>query len=185
MLQFQISDVNILVFNDQGFISGSVDNAENYQACYESPDLGRYEPSSKHGIRIFRNGIELMSCILLGSGGATGIFGDSAIANEDRLLVCCGNRLFCLSIPELQLMWQCEADPVTCFSVFSLENDFVVHGEMQISRIGRNGNLIWQFSGADIFVSLEHNNFQLFSDHIWAQDFSGNQYDIDFKGHPL
>jgi len=48
------------------------------------------------------------------------------------------------------------------------------------------GNIIWQFDGADIFVSLdEENSFQLDDNHIVLKDFTGTKYTIDFDGNSL
>jgi len=89
-------------------------------------------------------------------------------------------------LPDLNLLWQTHADTATCLQVFKFENDYLVHGELEISRIDKNGNIKWQFSGADIFVSFEGaEEFILNPDHILLKDFSGRQYKIDFDGQEL
>ena len=54
---------------------------------------------------------------------------------------------------------------------------------MDISRIDINGNIKWQFSGADIFVSTDGRpEFEINSDHIYLKDFNNTEYKIDFDG---
>ena len=83
----------------------------------------------------------------------------------------------------MKLNWVKKLDMATCFKIFRIENDFVVHGELEITRIDNFGNIIWQFGGADIFVSLdEEDSFQLNEDNIVFKDFTGKSYKIDFDG---
>ena len=83
----------------------------------------------------------------------------------------------------MKLNWVKKLDMATCFKIFRIENDFVVHGELEITRIDSFGNIIWQFSGADIFVSLDDEiSFQLNNDNIILKDITGNGYIIDFDG---
>ena len=91
--------------------------------------------------------------------------------------------LFCLGLPDLQLNWQTTVDLAACFEVFKLEEDYIVHGEIEISRIDKYGKIKWSFSGVDIFVVLdETKSFVLHSDHIFLTDFEKNTYKIDFNG---
>lgn len=60
---------------------------------------------------------------------------------------------------------------------------YLVHGEIETSRIDNNGNIVWQFGGSDIFVSFdEEYSFRLFSDHIQLIDFYNKKYKLDFDG---
>jgi len=59
------------------------------------------------------------------------------------------------------LQWKTKADVATCFEIFKYRSDYIVHGEMAISRLSADGDIIWQQSGADIFVSTKSNEDKL------------------------
>ncbi len=179
MNRYEYNDQIIEVFNEEA------DSPNNYSLTYFSGDENDYQVSH-HGIRVFQNGIEKVSCLLIGSGGATGIQENSSLIQENRLVVCCCDTIFCIKLPTLQLNWKLKADLATCFQILPLNEDFIVHGEVEISRIDRNGSVKWSFSGHDIFVSMDENiSFELLSDHILLHDFIGNRYMLDFNGKPL
>ena len=176
MNRYEYNDQIIEVFNEEA------DSPNNYSLIYFSGDENDYQVSH-HGIRVFENGIAKASCLLIGFGGATGISENSSLIQENTLLVCCCDTIFCINLPALQLNWKLKADLATCFQVLPLEKDFIVHGEVEISRIDINGNVKWSFSGHDIFVCLDGTSaFELLSDHILLHDFLGNSYMLDFHG---
>jgi len=91
-----------------------------------------------------------------------------------------------LTLPELNLLWQTKVDNATCFQVFKLDNDYLTHGELEISRVDNEGKIKWQFGGADIFVTIEgQDEFEFNSDHIMLTDFCKTKYKIDFNGKLL
>jgi hypothetical protein len=79
-----------------------------------------------------------------------------------------------------------EADWATCFSVHKYQDTFITHGETSIARIDRNGNKLWCYGGADIFVRLEEGNpFKLHENYIELMDFNGSAYKIDYNGKTI
>jgi hypothetical protein len=67
------------------------------------------------------------------------------------------------------LIWKTQADQATCFEIFKFKDSYVVHGEMEISRIDLNGNIMWQNSGADIFTTEKGiNDFEITNSFIQA-----------------
>ncbi|MFC4163684.1 hypothetical protein ACFOWU_08470 [Epilithonimonas zeae] len=185
MNRYLYNNLTIEVFNDSTFSLNSNDNLNVYKNIYFGEDAERY-PSSKHGIKLIEKDEEINNCLIIGSGGGTSINENSSILDDDNLLVCCSDSVFSISILDLKLNWVKKLDMATCFKIFRIENDFVVHGELEISRIDSFGNIIWQFGGADIFVSLdEEDSFQLNDNHIVLKDFTGTSYMIDFDGEIL
>lgn len=175
----------IEVFDDPTYQSASTDNKSNYSKHYSSVDED-YQPISKHGIKIYQEGKERNSCVILGAGGATGIYNNSSVVAADQLLICCADNIFCLSLPDLNLEWNIQADPATCFQIYNLHEDYIVHGELTISRIDKNGNIKWQYGGSDIFVTLDNEDaFALNSDHIALTDFNKAKYKVDFNGQTI
>jgi hypothetical protein len=175
----------IEVFDDPTFQSVSTNNKFNYSKHYSSDNEG-YTPTSKHGIKIYQDGKEKNSCIVLGTGGGTSIYDHSSVVAAGQLLVCCADNIFCLSLPDLILDWNIQADQATCFQIYTLQQDYIVHGEMTISRIDKNGNIKWQYCGCDIFVTLDAKEaFTLNPDHIALTDFNNAKYKVDFNGKTI
>lgn len=84
------------------------------------------------------------------------------------------------------MKWETQADEVNCFQLFKLQDDYIVHGELQITRLDKDGNIKWQFGGADIFVNIEgEEEFILAENHIILTDFGNRKYKIGFDGKLL
>ena len=113
---------------------------------------------TKIGIKILENGIELNSAIIGAEGGATGLHKTSQIVESNRILICCCDSVFCLEVPNLNLNWKTKVDTTSAFEIFKIENGFIIHGELEITRIDNDGKIIWQHGGADIFVSQNGND---------------------------
>jgi hypothetical protein len=60
-----------------------------------------------------------------------------------------------------------------------------VHGELDITRLGHDGQIIWQQSEADIFVCLDpkEDAFMLTDQYILATDFENRKYKFDYDGN--
>ena len=143
----------------------------------------------KHGIKIFEDGRLYKSTLLIhDEGGATTIHKTCYLIFEDQLIICIGNYIMSFSIPDLNLQWSVKADTASCFQLFKRKDFFIVHGELSISKISYSGELIWEFTGRDIFVLYgeeKESEVILFEDHIQLIDFEKNLYKIDYDGKLL
>jgi hypothetical protein len=185
MKRYQYNELTIEVRDEPTYKVGSTDNNFNYSKHFFGND-GETFPTSKHGIKVFSDEHEINSCIIIGSGGATGVHENSSIINNDQIVICCCDTVFCLTIPELDLKWKTQADQATCFQVFKKENDYIVHGELQVTKLNNDGLKLWEFGGADIFVSIDgEEEFKLEDDGILLMDFEKTKYKIDYEGKLL
>lgn len=185
MNRYQYKYFTIEVLDEPTYKYGSTDNNFNYSKYYFNDDAEKY-PVSKHGVKIYQDNQIINSCIIIGSGGATGVHQNSSLLNNNQLVICCCDTIFCLTLADLELKWKTQADQATCFKLFKLQNDYLVHGELQITRLDKDGKIKWQFGGADIFVSIEdEEEFKLAEDHIMLTDFGKTKYKIDFDGKLL
>lgn len=183
MKQYQYKDLTIEVLDEPTYKFGSADNNFNYSKHYFGDDATEY-PTSKHGIKIYQDDQIIDSCIIIGSGGATGINQNSSLLDKDRLLICCCNTVFSVTLPNLELKWKTKADQVTCFQIFKQQDDYIIHGELQVTKLDKDGNKRWEFGGADIFVSIDNEaEFKIESDGILLTDFAKTKYKIDFDGN--
>jgi hypothetical protein len=87
----------------------------------------------------------------------------------------------------LDLLWQTKGDPATCFQIFKYKDDYIVHGELEITRVGNDGKIVWQRGGADIFVTLNSSekDFLVTEDYMLATDWENRTYKFDFDGNEI
>lgn len=159
---------------------------ENYLFPDSNP-IGNY--IQKHGIKILEGERVIKNTLLIhGEGGPTTVHKTCYLIFEEQLIICIGNYVMSLSIPGLILEWSVKADTASCFQLFKKENFFIVHGELTISRISYSGEVIWQFSGRDIFAlpsGINESEIVLLEDCIQLIDFEINKYRIDYDGKLL
>lgn len=83
MIRFVQGQRIIEVFDDTAFSPNSMDNPRKYKKEYQLDD-GAYIPSSKHAVCVLSDDgddIEIESCILFTSGGATGVHEHSGLTH--------------------------------------------------------------------------------------------------------
>lgn len=185
MNSYLYKDLTIEVLNEPTYKAGTSDNNFSYSKHYFGDGATEY-PTSMHGIKIYQDGQIIDSCIVIGSGGATGVHQNSSLIDIDQLLLCCCNTIFCLTLPDLNLKWKTQADQATCFQIFQQDDDYIIHGELQVTKLDKDGNKKWEFGGADIFVNIDNEEeFKLETDGILLTDFAKTKYKIDFDGKLL
>jgi hypothetical protein len=176
-----VGQYKIDIYRDEKFSKGSVDNLHKYDI--EHFDESEYVFPTMFGIKVYKDNNLLTSAIIGSTSGGTGIHKTSVIYEDARLLICCSDSIFCLSIPDLKLFWQTKADQATCFEIYKYQDSYIVHGELEISRLDKNGKIIWQQGGADIFTTIDgRQDFELTDNFIIATDFENRVYKFDYEG---
>ena len=177
-----VGQYQIDIYRDETFAKNSVDNLHKYDI--EHFDESDYVFPTKFGIKVFEDNKLLTSAIIGSIGGGTGIHKTSVIYENTRVLICCSDSIFCLSIPELTLIWRTQADQASCFEIYQYQESYIVHGELEISRLDKNGKIIWQQSGADIFTTIDgRQDFELTDKYIIDTDFENRVYKFDYDGN--
>ncbi len=175
----ELGKYRVELFKDETYTENSVDNV-SYQKVYSMNY--DYNPI-KIGIRIYENDEIIKSVLVSSNGGGTDINQTSQIVESDRIVICCSDTVFCLSIPNLDLIWKTQGDTSTCFEIFKVRESYIIHGEMEISRLNLNGEIMWQESGVDIFTTAEGiNDFEITDRYIKATDWENRIYKFDFNG---
>jgi len=175
-------DFEVIVFDDQTYAINSTDNSTNYKQSY-CENIGDL---NKHGIKINKDGIEISSAIICENGGGSTIHEKSYILKDNSIFICCGSKIYSLNIPLLTLNWRKELDSATCFGIYEFEGDLLIHGELEISRLTKEGLVKWKFSGRDIFVSMTGNKeFEIVGDKIKLFDFDNFEYLLDANGNEI
>lgn len=166
---------------DENYSVHSSDNLFKYDRVYF--EQSQYDFPTQIGLKIYERDKLIRSAIIGSVGGGIGIHENSQIIEHDRIIICCSDSLFCLSIPKLNLIWKTKADQATCFELFKYKESYIVHGEMEISRIDMNGQIMWRKSGADIFTTPKgQNDFEITETYIGVTDWGNRTYNFDFEG---
>lgn len=170
--------------DESDYSSNSVDNKFVYRQQYSNSE--EYKPTTQIGIKLYE-GVEILSSAIINStGGASGIHNTSQIIERNSLTICCSESVFKLSIPDLTLNWIIKADDATCFQIFNCNGDYIIHGELNISRISSKGKILWQNTGADIFTTEKGiDDFQIKNEIIQVMDWNNKIYKFDLNGKIL
>jgi len=176
-------DYTIEVINDSEHTVGNVDNLRNYSKVYTS---NLSHENCKHGIIIKQNDEIISSAIICEIGISMRILENSFLIKNDSIFICCERKIYSLAIPELNLNWSIECDLATCFGIHEFEDDFIIHGETEISRLTERGLIKWQFNGRDIFVTMDgQKDFEIIGNTIKLKDFENNDYILNGNGNEI
>jgi hypothetical protein len=184
MVYYTQKGYEIEIYQDPSYDENSSDNINRYDAVYF--DGLDYRSTTIFEIKLYSKDLPVKSAVIGGVGGGTGLHDHSTIIEDKRFVICVSNSVLCLSVPDLQFLWRTKADTATCFQIFKYEADYIIHGEVEISRLDARGKIVWQQSGADIFTTLDgKDDFLLMDDYILATDWNHQKYKFGYDGSVL
>ncbi len=132
------------------------------------------------GVKNVQSGKEVL---LLASGGSSGVHETAYVFRENELVVCVGDCVFSLNRFDLTKKWIKKCDFATCFQVVKYGENYLIHGELSISMINRKGDILWTFSGRDIFVRPgDEVTFKVIDSEIYLMDWQGYEYTLNGDG---
>jgi len=102
-MTFEIGKYQLKLLNESDFQIGSKSNNIEYRKRYFTES--DFILATKFGIQILENGLEYQNAIIGAEGGASGLHETSQLIDNERILICCGDTVFCLAIPDLNLIW--------------------------------------------------------------------------------
>lgn len=183
MYKASCDNFEIEIIDEQDYTVNSVDNRFQYDIVHRHSEDDMYAPISIYGIKIYKDGL-YKTAIVMASGGATEISPDSAIIDGQCLLLVCCDKVFNLQLPDLTLNWIVVADPATCFAIYQYKDSYIIHGELEITRLDRSGKIIWQVGGRDTFVNIDHigSTFKMHNEYIELMDWQGFLYKLFYNG---
>ena len=187
-MKLNYKNFEIEILDEPNYIINSVENLRQYNNvyCYTNDYEDQFLPTSKHAIIISEFGEQVASAIICDIGGGTGIYENAFIIDNDKIWIRICNKIYCLEIPSLDLIWNKEFDTFTNLSIYQHENDILIHGELEIFRITKEGDLIWSFGGRDIWINTQGKaEFSIENNVIRLFDFESNEYVIDFNGNQI
>ena len=181
---FKTENYTIIIVEKSNYNPSSTDNVVSFKNKY-AVNTDALLPS-QFAISVLKGETQLESALIAAEGGTTSIHKTSQVVEQNKLLICCGDTVFCLAIPSLQLHWKTKVDEVTAFEIYKIKNGYIIHGELTISRIDKNGKIHWQKSGSDIFTTLDgKDDFSIKEGVIHAKDWQNRTYKWDFDGNKV
>lgn len=111
---------------------------------------------------------------------------DSVLHKDNSIYFCSGKYVCKWHITQAVLEWCIELDFASCFTIQFLdnENSILVSGELELSKINLNGNIKWQYSGSDIFVTQDGKfGAKVIEDKIYIMDWNEILHILDFRGN--
>ena len=181
MMQYKTGKYHLEIYEDSNYSKDAADNLHHYDFVYLKHS--EYRCASIFGIKIYQNEQLLKSAVIGSTEGVTTLHDTSTIIENDRIVICCSDSIFCLSIPNLALLWQTQADLATCLEIYKYKDSYIIHGELEISRLDKDGKILWRNGGMDIFLTLDGNSHLIITEnYILATDWDKRKYKFDFNG---
>lgn len=186
-MELNYKNFKIEILDDPNYTLNSVNNLRPYEKIYFNENQeDRFYPTSKHAIIVNEFRREISNAIICEVGGGTGIHENSFIIEDNKIWIRICNKIYCLEIPSLELIWKKEFDNFTNLSIHKLEEDIIIHGELEIFRITKEGEIVWHFGGRDIWINIQgKTEFSIEDKAIRLFDFESNEYVLDFDGNQI
>jgi hypothetical protein len=175
-MRFHRAPYTIEMVDQPDHTFGSTDNVRSYRhECAPAADF----IASRHGFVCTEGGEVRGSAVIGGGGGATTPHEHSCVMLDDRCFVALGDSVCCLALPDLALLWRVQGDDATCFGLHLTHDErfLIVHGELEMRKLGLDGGTVWRYSGRDIFTG----ECVVGRDVVTVTDFEGGRYAIDLE----
>lgn len=110
-----------------------------------------------------------------------------AVIEDDLLTILQGWEIKQIDVNTATVMRSVSLDTMAPnFEIHKVGADYLVYGETDITMLNDNLDLLWSFSGHDIFVSVSGKKpFEIKADRICLYDFGDNYYELDFQGNEI
>lgn len=110
-----------------------------------------------------------------------------AVLEGESLSVLMDNEIVRFDIPAMKIVVQKRLDTFSCFSIYPVQKDYIIHSELEILRLDNAFDLVWSFGGSDIFVTHTGADaaFKMADDQILLEDWNGIRYALDMNGKLL
>lgn len=110
---------------------------------------------------------------------------DCAVLENDILTVLQNEHITVINLQNNEVVTCKKLDVFgSNFSIYRIIGGYLIYGEIEILKLDGELNIVWNFSGRDIFVSISGKNaFELMENSIRLYDFEDNFYELDFDGH--
>lgn len=120
------------------------------------------------------DGRAVASAVLLCEDGCPDIMDGDALLRDGTLFVAMRDHVVALALPSLEVRWMTDVDDACIFGLMEIAgaDALLVHGELNVTRVGLDGRIQWQRGGGDIFTG----GCWMDGDAVVAVDWTGAQY---------
>lgn len=135
-------------------------------------------------VEALMDGRAVASVVLLCEAGCPAITDGRALLRDGMLIACVRDHVVCLGLPSLDVRWMTDVDDACVFALMEIDgaDALLVHGELDITRIGVDGRIQWRRGGGDIFTG----GCWIDGDAVVAVDWVGAEYRWRLEdGEPL
>ena len=160
-----------VVFRDEPcWTPGSADNLRRFDR-----EIVLDEDSCRRavGVTVEREGRVLASAVLRVGAWSPGAQEGSVVVRRDAIYFSAGPQVVALELPSLEPRWMVKVDDACVFGLHEIEEDaLLVHGELDVTLLGMDGEIRWQHGGWDIFTGGCH----IDGGQVVAVDWNGAVY---------
>lgn len=107
------------------------------------------------------------------------------VAAGNEVFIMLDNQLLLFNPENMRITKKANLDILgTMIAAYPYQDDFILHGEIEILRINKKLEVLWTFSGIDIFARQNGSEkaIEFHNDKICLHDFYDNYYEIDYNG---
>ena len=140
--------------------------------------------TSQHGIIVEELDGTINSAIVLANGVPTSVHKKSYHIENNSIMICCGDVLFSLALPDLRLIWKTKIDIGRAIAIYKMNNDYIIEGEIGVSRINSFGKIIWERES--LYTSTKNawiNEFKIIGKYIFTRSWDERKIQYDFNGN--
>lgn len=112
---------------------------------------------------------------------------NSAILKGSQLILMLNEQLFEINLQTCTIQKYRKLDIIGgTFGLYETAHGYVIHAELDILMLNPDFEILWDFSGRDIFVSVTGKTaFTLTDTAVQLYDFNDNYYELDLNGKLL
>lgn len=159
--------LEVELWRDPGHVPGAAHGYDREIAL--SP-----RPGQATGVEARVEGRRVASVVLVCEDGCPGIMDGDVVMRDGLLVVALRDHVVALALPSLEVRWMTDVDDACVFGLMEIAgaDALLVHGELQVTRLGMDGRVQWQRGGGDIFTG----GCWIHGGEVVAVDWTGAEY---------
>lgn len=116
-------------------------------------------------------------------------FYNSILLKDNELLVLLETTIITLDLTKMEInLIKCFSEQAfgCYFSIQQFDDGYIIHGELEIIKLDKEFNKLWEFSYKDIFVNLsDEETFKIIEDKIYLTDWNNDKITLDKNGNVI
>lgn len=174
-------DYNITIEQDKHYTVNSADN-KKYDYVFNPSNYTKKDFTKTLSVTVDSE-IKQTTFALIGSGFSC--CENCAVLDGHNLILMQNRDFIMIDLQSNTILQHKTLDVTDClYEVHQYQKDYIVYGELSVYRLSSNFDIVWRFSGADIFVSPNSERcFVLDDENIVLSDWNNNRYILDYDGN--